>query len=252
MVLTVEWQGRGKVLTDLICVALRCGTVRSPCERRGKAGCPYHATEGAEGSGILRVSKPWSAETVGNAWVWWPLSMPIVHSPWRQMSKWGLSTNHREREWHQWIPSLINQPYGAFSICNSKLLGLYNNHTVWLFISQVLSIMREALERVAYEQESKRVSMGVVLLKTGWKIKVCSLLHEKMKQEGKQFVKRCYLWTVLNNMNHGASNPVWWPCASRVHHLPGDYKFMHALYSELKKMFSKVRTCCVGITLHLK
>ena len=45
--------------------------------------------------------------------------------------------------------------------------------------------MREALERVAHEQESKRVSMGAVLLKTDWKIKVYNLLHEKMKQEGK-------------------------------------------------------------------
>lgn len=69
-------------------------------------------------------------------------------------------------------------------------------------------MIAEALERVVREQESQRFSVGVVLLKMDWKIQVCNLMHEKMKQEGKQFVKLYYLWTVLNNMNHEVSNPV--------------------------------------------
>lgn len=76
--------------------------------------------------------------------------------------------------------------------------------------------MGEALERVVPEQESKRFlewsgplhSIGVVLLEMDWKIHVCDLLHEKMKQEGKQFFRQYYMWTVLNNMNHRVSNPV--------------------------------------------
>lgn len=64
------------------------------------------------------------------------------------------------------------------------------------------------MKRVVHEQESKRFSFGAVLLKMNWKIHVCDLLREKMKQERKQFFKQYYLWTVLNNMNRRVSNPI--------------------------------------------
>lgn len=63
-------------------------------------------------------------------------------------------------------------------MCKSKPLGLYKNHIVSLFITQVLSITGEALERVSMSR-NPTILMGVVLLKTDWKINVYNLLHEK-------------------------------------------------------------------------